>query len=130
VAAPEKVKVTLPAWDTTSESGLAKELQLPPINNAAESTEPVAVRPDQLPESFVEETGGKRYVYSKSTLAEAITAADKQFGNGDGGLTRAEWRIAQRNDWRMIWLWPALMAGGTLIFFWFGIRDRISPPKT
>ena len=82
-----------------------------------------------MPASFVEETGGKRYVYSKSALAEAITAADKQFGNGDGGLTRAEWRIAQRHDWRMIWLWPALMAGGTLIFFWFGFRDRISRPQ-
>ena len=129
VAAPEKIKATLPAWDPTSETGLAKELRLPPIDNAAESLEPAVVRPDQLPDSFVEETGGKRYAYSKSAMAEAITAADKQFGNGDGGLTRAEWRIAQRHDWRMIWLWPALMAGGTLIFFWFGFRDRISPPQ-
>ena len=130
VVSPEKAKATLPAWDRTSETGLAKELQLPPIYKAAESLEPAVVRPDQLPVSFVEETGGKRYTYSKSAMAEAITAADKQFGNGDGGLTRAEWRIAQRHDWRMIWLWPALMAGGTLIFFWFGFRDRISPPQT
>jgi hypothetical protein len=130
VATSERITATLPAWDPKSETGLAKELKLAPHDNAAESLAPVAVRPDQLPDSFVEETGGKRYVYSKSALAEAITEADKQFGDGDGGLTRAEWRVAQRHDWRMIWLWPALMAGGTLIFFWFGFRDRISTAKS
>lgn len=130
IASPEIVRATLPAWDPMSETGLAKELKLALHDNAAESLPPVAVRADQLPDSFVEETGGKRYVYSKSDLAAAITAADKQFGNQDGGLTRAEWRIAQRHNWQMIWLWPALMAGGTLIFFWFGFRDRISPPRS
>lgn len=130
VATPERITATLPAWDPKSETGLAKELKLAPHDNASESLAPVAVRPEQLPDSFVEETGGKRYVYSKSALADAITEADKQFGDGDGGLTRAEWRVAQRHDWRMIWLWPALMAAGTLIFFWFGFRDRISTAKS
>lgn len=32
-----------------------------------------------------------------------------------------------QGDWLYVWLWPAVGAGVTLIFFWFGFRDETSP---
>lgn len=32
----------------------------------------------------------------------------------------------QPHDWFHIWLWPAIAAAVTLVFFWFGFNDRIA----
>ncbi|MGD9644999.1 MAG: nucleoside permease [Pirellulales bacterium] len=118
---PTRNEVPLPNWDPTGKTGMAQELNLEPSD---------VVRADGLPETIVEETGGKRFVYERQPLAAAIAAAERQFGDGEAGLTRPEWRQAQRYDWRMIWLWPALMAAGTLIFFWVGFRDKLTSSQT
>ncbi|MBI3467822.1 MAG: MFS transporter, partial [Planctomycetes bacterium] len=78
------------------------------------------ISPDQMPQQFVVEAGDARLDYQQQDLAAAVTAADR---DGDGAVTRPEWRMAQADDWFNIWLWPALGAGATLIFFWFGFRD-------
>ena len=120
-AAPTQAKALLPNWDPTGATGLAKTMNL-----KLDDT----LRAEALPETVVEETGGKRFVYERAPLAAAVTAAEKQFGDGQPGLTRPEWREAQRYEWRMIWLWPALMAAGTLVFFWLGFRDQMSAAQT
>jgi hypothetical protein len=43
--------------------------------------------------------------------------------NGDGAVSREEWRAAQRKDWFHIWLWPALAALATCALFWVGFRS-------
>jgi nucleoside transporter len=119
--APKRTEASLPNWDPTGKTGLAQSMSLKPDD---------VVRSDRLPETIVEETGGKRYVYERQPLNDAIAAAEKQFGDRESGLTRPEWRLAQRYDWRMIWLWPALMAAGTLLFFWLGFRDQVTTSQS
>lgn len=107
----EQVTTPLPDWDPEGKQGLVAEVRM---------TEAAAISPDQMPERYVAEADGTRLEYSQQDLAAGVKAADR---DGDGAVTRPEWRIAQANDWFNIWLWPALGAGATLIFFWFGFRD-------
>lgn len=108
----EEKSVALPNWDVTGETGLAKALGLTP-----EGT----LTAENLPEELVEDAGKPTEVrYTGAALAEAVKKAD---ANGDGKVTRPEWRSAQARDWFHIWLWPALGALATLILFWLGFRD-------
>ena len=112
---PEAKALPLPNWDREGKTGLAQELGL-----KADSL----LDPDQLPEQLVEtdaKTGGGRS-YARDDLAAAVRKADL---NGDGKVSRVEWRLAQRKDWFHIWLWPAIAALVTCGLFWVGFR---SPP--
>ena len=116
-AKPEAKESSLPNWDPDGKTGLAKELGL-----KADSL----LDPAQIPESLIEtdpKTGGSR-TYARDDLAAAVKKADQ---NGDGKVSRAEWRIAQRKDWFHIWLWPAIAALVTCGLFWVGFRSPPTP---
>jgi hypothetical protein len=115
-AKPEVKELPLPSWGDDSDKGLAKEM-------GVQADAPRS--PSQLPEIYVEtdeKTTGTR-AYMRDDLAAAMKKADL---DGDGTVSREEWRIAQRKDWFHIWLWPALAALVTCGLFWVGFR---SPPK-
>ena len=57
--------------------------------------------------------------YDKPLLLAAARKADR---NGDGTLTREEWRAARRHDWATIWLWPAGLAAAVCLLFLLGTR--------
>ncbi len=109
-AAPETRQVVLPNWDPTGEAGIAKELSL-------KKDSVLAI--DQLPEIYVETdpaTKGSKS-FAGEDLAAALKSADR---NGDGKISREEWRVAQQKDWFHIWLWPAIAAFVTCGLFWVG----------
>ena len=111
-ATPETKQVVLPNWDVTGETGIAKELSL---------KEDSLLAIDQLPETVVETDPATKATKSfvRVDLADALKLADK---NGDGKISREEWRTAQQKDWFHIWLWPAIAALVTCAVFWFGFR--------
>ncbi len=116
-AKPEIKELPLPNWDvnpeTDDKTGLAQQLGLKPDN---------LLSADQLPELLVEtdpKTGGSR-TYARDDLAAAVKKADR---DGDGKVSRAEWRLAQRKGWFEIWLWPAIAAFVTCGLFWIGFRS-------
>ena len=48
--------------------------------------------------------------------------------DGDGQVTRLEWRTAQRKDWFHIWLWPAHRGSFvTCGLFWVGFKSPARP---
>jgi nucleoside transporter len=112
-ATGESTQTPLPAWDPDAGVGLAKDLELRSDSD---------LTAEKLPDEFKDET--TKVTYSKGALAAALKAADS---NDDGRVSRTEWRIAQRNGWFHIWLWPAIAAAGTLVFFWLGFHDK---PRT
>jgi nucleoside transporter len=123
-AEAKTAEVPLPNWDPDpkekdkkkEKEGLAKELGL---NDTS------LLSPDQIPESFTEVIDEKTGA-SRTFNGEGLKAAAKQADrDGDGKVSREEWRIAQRKDWFHIWLWPALAALVTCGLFWIGFR---APP--
>jgi len=58
--------------------------------------------------------------YAKTDLIEALRTAD---ANGDGVVTRPEWRKAQSHRWPPIWLWPGVLAAAVCVLFLLGGRD-------
>jgi hypothetical protein len=60
--------------------------------------------------------------YPKESLVAAFKSAD---GDGNGIVTRSEWRKAQAHQWRGFWTWPLFGALFTAIFFWLGFHDRV-----
>ena len=114
---PKVKELPLPNWGDDDDKGLAKEMGLKADTPRS---------PDQLPKNYVEtdeKTKGTRG-YTRDDLAAAMKQADL---NGDGVVSREEWRTAQRKDWFHIWLWPALAALVTCGLFWMGFR---SPPPS
>jgi hypothetical protein len=115
--------VELLDWDTSQKSDFSLALQLKPDTALRLADEGTKVR---LPEAFtVKDSNGEPQTFSREQLMTALEMADRVYGDKDGIVTRPEWRLAQRADWFYIWLWPAIAAGVTLVFFWFGFRDRI-----
>jgi nucleoside transporter len=114
---PETGTSILPAWDLKGEKGFAKELGL-----KADST----VRPDQIPEAYteVDEKTGTKTVFEQESFIKAVSEADT---NGDGAVSRLEWRKAQQHDWFHIWLWPGLAALATCVVFWIGFKNHRNP---
>ncbi len=109
-AAGTVTRTPLPDWDRVVKEPLSSEATL---------------TKESLVESFVDEATG--LTIPGTELAAALYAVDH---TGDGRVSREEWRVAQRHDWFYIWLWPALMAAATLVFFWFGFRDAPSARQT
>jgi len=105
----------LPKWDPESKNGLARKI--------AFGDNQTRFKVDQLPSELTVEAADETFTYPHESLVKAFEIAD---ANGDGYVTQAEWRVAGSNDWPNIWYWPAVAAGVTLIFFWFGFRDRTS----
>ncbi len=115
-AAPEVKDVILPNWDDGKDKGLSK---------AAGLKEDEPLTSDKIPETYVEtndKTKGTR-TFTHDDLVAAMKKADL---DGDGKVTRLEWRTAQRKDWFHIWLWPAVAALITCGLFWVGFK---SPAK-
>ncbi len=71
----------------------------------------------ELPEATV--TLGE-FEYIKGDLLNALHQAD---ADGDGVVTRPEWRIAQAHRWPPIWYWPGGLAAVICLLFWIGGRD-------
>lgn len=99
----------LPDWDIKGETGLAKLLNL-----KADATLDVA----EIPQTFRDSSGT---VYRRRDLKAALAKVDV---DNDGRITRPQWRAAQAHDWRSIWMWPAVAAAATLVFFWIGFREH------
>jgi nucleoside transporter len=80
----------------------------------------------EIPDSWVERPdvgdSSRDLTYSGTALREAFATIDR---DSAGVATRAQWRAAQAHDWRVIWIWPALMAGITSLLFWVGFHDRV-----
>ncbi len=104
----------LPNWDNPQKTGLADKLGL-----KQDST----IRPADITEEFVvaDERRGTKTIYQEQSLIAGAIAADT---NNDKQVSHTEWRMAQRNQWVYIWLWPAVAALATLAIFWVGFRDR------
>ncbi|MSR59113.1 MAG: MFS transporter [Planctomycetaceae bacterium] len=109
--------VPLPAWDPSGESGLAREMGL-----KADSLLSIDALPEQL--TVVDEKTKDRTIYEREPLMAAAKQAD---ADGDGKLSRKEWRLAQAHDWFHIWLWPAIAAAVTCGIFWIGFRAPTRP---
>jgi hypothetical protein len=117
-AKPEAKEVPLPAWGDKDDEGLPKAMGVKADGPRS---------PDQLPEDYVEsdkKTGASR-TYARSDLADAMKKADL---NGDGVVSKEEWRTAQRKDWFHIWLWPAVAALVTCGLFWAGFKSPAKAP--
>jgi hypothetical protein len=107
----------LPAWDPTGKTGIAKALGL-----TADSTFPT-----QLPPIVTDTSVDPPVSYRGADLQRAASELDRT-GDNNGQVTRSDWVRARQHDWFHIWLWPALGAGVTLVFFWLGFRDRLTHP--
>lgn len=105
----------LPNWDIKGKTGLAAQLKLGPTDSMAAS---------DLPATFTDADSKDKLTYLKQDLATALAKADL---DQDGRVSRPEWRAARSYDWSSIWLWPAIAAGATLLFFWLGFHDKITP---
>lgn len=111
-------------WDTAGKTDFAVALKIDAKNSVAFKDEAAQAA---LPEQFTFTKPDKESVtYTRAQLIDALKLADATYGNNDGIVERSEWRASQAHDWFHIWLWPALAAGATLIFFWFGFNDRIA----
>lgn len=108
----EPVTVPLPDWDRQGEAGIAAEMNL-----TAESQ----LDPEQLPQSL---PLAEDRTLTRPSLEATLRQVDEEFGDGDGQISRPEWRKAQQAQWFYIWLWPGIGAGATLVLFWFGFRDE------
>jgi len=108
----------LPNWDPTGKTGIAKAYGL-----SAEK----GISLSNIPDPFIDPDA--HYTYSQQGIEMTLRSIDQKVGDGDGVVTRAEWRKAQSYDWQKIWMWPQAGAALTLIFFWFGFRQRITPAE-
>lgn len=118
-APAETKELPLPTWGDDDDKGMAKAL-------GVKASEPR--NPDKLQEEYVEtdeKTKGTK-TFSRDDLATAMKKADL---NGDGVVSREEWRTAQRKDWFHIWLWPALAALVTCGLFWIGFKSPAKQPE-
>lgn len=106
-------QMPLPAWAAGTDTGLAAHVHL---NDEGK------FNVDQLPETFTVETENGAITYPRDSLVKAFEIADT---SGTGYVTPAEWQHARNNDWPQIWYWPGVGAGITLLFFWFGFRDKV-----
>lgn len=102
----------LPAW--SSEDGtfnLAKAL-------GSGSKEEVSL---EVAEKFAEP---KRIIgettYAKDDLLAALKKSD---ADGNGVVTRLEWKAAQSHNWPPIWLWPGGLAAVVCVLFLLAGRD-------
>ncbi|HUY35976.1 MAG TPA: MFS transporter [Pirellulales bacterium] len=107
----------LPNWDPTGESGFAKDLGL---------TKNDTLDLDQFPKKYTDSNTHITYLRNDLALTLMRAGAD---ADHDQRFSRPEWRKAQESDWHHIWLWPGVGAGLTLVFFWLGFRDKVSPSQ-
>ncbi len=106
-------QMPLPDWDPEGGTGLVAQI-------AFDDSPRFDV--DQLPQTLTIETDDDTYTYPHASLVKAFEIADN---DGDGYVTQAEWRTAKNHNWPQIWYWPGVGAGVTLLFFWFGFREKI-----
>ena len=112
------LETALPKWDASGNTGIAKAYGL---------SDEKGISLSNIPKPFVDPD--TKYIYSQQGIEMALRGIDQKMGNGDGIVTRDEWRKAQSNDWNRIWMWPQAGAALTLIFFWFFFRQRLTPAQ-
>jgi nucleoside transporter len=115
----ETKQLPLPAWDAEGKTGFASEYELTKSSQFAITD----VRGDFTVKGADQSTT----TFTQDHLTAALKSADT---DGDGKVSRPEWRAAQAKDWFHIWLWPALAALGTCIVFWIGFRAPPQKPAT
>ena len=111
------VEKGLPNWDPTGETGIAKAYGL---------SEEKGISLQNVPEPFTDPD--THTTYSQTGVEMALKRMDEK-GDLNGEASYAEWRRAQSYDWRQIWMWPQTGAALTLIFFWFGFRQKLTPAQ-
>lgn len=109
----------LPDWDPTGRKGIAKAYGL---------SDEKGISLSKIPAPFTDPD--TNYTYSQEGFDMILRNIDQKIGDGDGIVTRAEWRKAQSSDWKQIWMWPQAGAALTLIFFYLGFRQRVTPAET
>jgi nucleoside transporter len=112
----QMVVTGLPNWDPTGDTGFAKKYGL---------DREKSITVNSPPSPFVDPDTNT--IYSGEGLQGALGHMDKDH---DGKVTYTEWRRAQSYDWTQIWMWPMAGAALTLIFFWFGFREQVTPAET
>lgn len=100
----EFARAPLPDWDELAGAG-------------AERIDLVAARSFPQPLTPV---GSKGVRYSTVELAAAMRAADRE---GDGRLSRDDWRRVRIHDWSRIWTWAAGIAAAACLLFWIWGRE-------
>jgi hypothetical protein len=112
------MQANLPVWDPSGKTGFAGALGL-------DSEKTIAI--GRAPRPFVDPDA--KLIYDQKALEGALVRIDVR-GDKDGQVSYSEWRRARAGQWYDIWLWPQAGASLTLIFFWFGFRQRITPAQT
>ncbi|HVW36686.1 MAG TPA: MFS transporter [Pirellulales bacterium] len=112
------MQANLPVWDPSGKTGFARSLGL-------DSEKTIAV--GQVPSPFVDPDA--KLIYDQKAVEGALMRIDSR-GDKDGQVSYSEWRRGRAGQWYDIWLWPQAGASLTLIFFWFGFRQRITPAQT
>jgi nucleoside transporter len=97
-----------------------------PQGQAATDRLEILARAEKELESAGYRADGSRE-FKREDLAAALKKADL---DGDGKVSRGEWRVAQRKDWFHIWLWPAIAALVTCGLFWVGFRAPAAQVET
>jgi nucleoside transporter len=131
-------RVSLPDWPNTEPSrsfwrylDLKETIQEFVLDQAAQAERPIGLAErlgqsdpqriviaslEQQPEAV--DIAGTRY--SRQDLIRVCREVDT---DGDGTITRAEWRAATGHHWRDFWLWPLTVALVTGVLLWAGFRD-------
>lgn len=115
-AAGQLETTPLPNWDPTGKTGFAKKFGL-------DQDKPISL--SAPPKPFTDPDTG--LAYSQEGFEGTLGHMDKDH---NGKVTYAEWRRAQSYDWKQIWMWPMAGAALTLIFFWFGFREKVTPQES
>jgi hypothetical protein len=141
-AGTEKVSnAPLPGWPVAQPAGEGKEKRIDLAATLGSEGEQAALLDagqellavgqlkilGQLPDDGVKlerrTTAGEVLETTTYAKEELITALRKAYANGDGVVTRPEWRRAQSHTWPPIWLWPCALAALICVAFLVGGRD-------
>ncbi len=137
---PIEKEMPLPNWRSDAEESLLRYLN--PVNaiNAVLGTKQEQdqtphfgenvgqdglLHPENIPDRWVVPGSGdvEKIVFPGENIRAVFDQIDT---NGNGKISREDWRQAQANPWYIIWIWPAVMAGATLLVFTVGFRERVA----
>lgn len=106
------VMTLLPSFDA-----VAKNLSVDP-NQALDLASLRSAESPESPKIIME--------YRAADLAAAVERGLEKRHEDGKQVSAAQWRRLQQHEWKKVWMWPALLAAGALLFFWFGFRDRVA----
>ncbi len=120
----EETETPLPNWDIKKEAIEGEEQE--PVTGIAKTLgldKTSSIKIEQITEDVVISDGDVKTSLKKESFIAALKNADS---DKNGEVNRAEWRVAQRDQWIWIWLLPGIGAGVTLLIFLVGFKDTIS----